>query len=94
LCQQTNKTNVMNQTNTTPMKQSQVCTFSSAGAYSYETIVGDIKLTSQALQIYGRWYYTIWNQEGEVVSQGKCNTKSQAKFAPLRRACQMNGIEA
>ena len=84
----------MNETNTTPMKQSQVCTFSSAGAYSYETIVGNIKLTSQALKVYGRWYYTVWNEQGEVVCEGKCNTKQQAKYEPIRKARKMNGIQA
>ncbi len=74
------------------MNRSQKTTHSEAGAYNYETILGDIKLTSQALQIHGRWFYTIWNEEGEVVSEGRCNTKAQAKYAPMEKALKMAGM--
>jgi len=74
------------------MNLKQKTTHAEAGAYAYETTLGDIKLTSQALQIYGRWYYTIWNEEGEVVSEGKCNTKQQAKDAPREKALKMAGM--
>ena len=74
------------------MTLSQKTTHAEAGAYTYETILGDIKLTSQALRMQGFWFYTVWNEEGEVISKGRCNTKEQAKDAPREKALKMAGM--